>query len=357
VLTDSEPQSSDFSISDARLPFYGGIDVGGTGIKIGIVDDHGHVLAYQRILTQQERGPEDGVKRISQCLTELAESANINWDQIQALGLGTPGTMDIPTGKLLELPNMSGWNYFPIRDAVSEACQKPVAFVNDANAAAYAEYWVGTGSENDCLIMLTLGTGLGGGIIIRDISLDGEHSHGSECGHVIVDTSAEARMCPCGMRGHMEAYASATSVAKRTIEGLTQHPESSLNAVVNAGRKISSLEVFEHAENRDAYAQYIVKETAEYLAIGITSLVHTIDPDIVVLGGAMDFGGSSTDTGKMFLSHIRSRFAELTFPVLAENTIIDFATLGSDSGFIGAAGVARAQFGQIGPLMNRAEQQ
>ena len=89
-----------------------------------------------------------------------------------------------------------------------------------------------------------------------------------------------------------------------------------------------------------------MKETAEYLAIGITSLVHTIDPDIVVLGGAMDFGGRSTDTGKLFLGHIRSRFSELTFPVLAENTIIDFATLGSDSGVIGAAGVARAQFGQ-----------
>ncbi|HAL12608.1 MAG TPA: glucokinase, partial [Planctomycetaceae bacterium] len=97
--------------------------------------------------------------------------------------------------------NMSGWNHFRIRDAVSEACQKPVAFVNDANAAAYGEFWVGTGAENDCLIMLTLGTGLGGGIIIRDISLDGEHSHGSECGHVIVDTSDAARMCPCGLRG------------------------------------------------------------------------------------------------------------------------------------------------------------
>jgi len=346
VLTDSEQQSFDVSVTDVKLPIYAGIDVGGTGIKIGIVDDNGRVLAYQRILTHQEKGPEDGVKRIHQCLTELVEDTNINWDQIEALGLGTPGTMDIPAGMLLELPNMSGWNHFRIRDAVSEACQKPVAFVNDANAAAYGEFWVGTGAENDCLIMLTLGTGLGGGIIIRDISLDGEHSHGSECGHVIVDTSDAARMCPCGLRGHMEAYASATSVAKRTTEGLPEYPQSSLHAVVKSGNKISSLDVFEHAEKRDAYALQIVKETAEYLAIGITSLVHTIDPDIVVLGGAMDFGGRSTDTGKMFLGHIRSRFSELTFPVLAENTIIDFATLGSDSGFIGAAGVARAQFGQ-----------
>ena len=128
-------------------------------------------------------------------------------------------------------PNLS-WGNVDIVNIFKERFNCKVDLTNDANAAAYGEFWVGTGAENDCLIMLTLGTGLGGGIIIRDISLDGEHSHGSECGHVIVDTSDAARMCPCGLRGHMEAYASATSVAKRTTEGLPGYPQSSLHAVV-----------------------------------------------------------------------------------------------------------------------------
>ncbi len=333
------------SSDHVSFPAYLGVDVGGTTIKIGIVDDSGRSLAHGKIDTDHERGPEDGVRRIIDFAEGLFAEAGLNWEQIRAVGLGTPGTMDVKQGMLLHMPNMSGWDDFPIRSYLAEQTGKPVAFLNDANAAAYGEYWVGRGQEYDSLIMFTLGTGVGGGVIIHDTTLDGEHSHGSECGHIIIDSSADARQCPCGQFGHLEAYVSATSVAKRTQEMLADGAESSLQAIQSEHGEVSSLDVAKHAEQGDAFANQMIRETGHYLATGITSALHIIDPDIVVLGGAMNFGGHQTRAGRAFLEAIRQRIRELTFPVLEENTIIDFATLGSDSGYIGAAGVARKQFG------------
>lgn len=335
------------SAENLHIPVYLGVDVGGTSIKIGIVDDSGRSLAHGNIDTEHEKGPQDGVDRIIAFARELLTTTEVTWEKIVAIGLGTPGTMDIKKGMLLHMPNMSGWDDFPIRDYLSEQAGKPVAFVNDANAAAYGEYWVGRGQEYESLIMFTLGTGVGGGIIVHDNSLDGEHSHGSECGHIIIDSSPDARICPCGLSGHLEAYVSARSVALRTVEQLQSGSESSLQQVLQNQETITALDVANHAEQGDALALQIVKETAEYLASGIVSAMHIIDPDIIVLGGAMNFGGHEQQTGRMFLERIRERVYELTFPVLVENTIIDFATLGSACGYIGAAGVARRQLGSV----------
>ncbi|MBL98282.1 MAG: glucokinase [Rhodopirellula sp.] len=333
------------SLDHISFPAYLGVDVGGTTIKIGIVDNSGRSFAHGKIDTDHERGPEDGVRRIIELAEGLLAESGLNWEQIRAIGLGTPGTMDVKQGMLLHMPNMSGWDHFPIRSYLADQTDKPVAFLNDANAAAYGEYWVGRGQECDSLVMFTLGTGVGGGIIIQDITLDGAHSHGSELGHITIDSSADARQCPCGQFGHLEAYVSATSVAKRTQEQLDEGEESSLQTTWLEQGMVSSLDVATHAEQGDEFANRMIRETGHYLAIGITSVLHMIDPDIVVLGGAMNFGGHQTRAGQAFLEAIHQRIRELTFPVLAENTIIDFATLGSDSGFIGAAGVARKQFG------------
>ena len=140
----------------------------------------------------------------------------------------TPGTMDIPRGMFLQPHNLPHWHYFPIRDCVAEAFGLPTAFANDANAAAYGEFWVGSGQKYHSIVMLTLGTGVGGGIIIGDLSVDGENSHGSECGHIIIDSSPTARMCGCGQPGHLEAYCSATALVKRTQELLANGRASSL---------------------------------------------------------------------------------------------------------------------------------
>lgn len=332
------------TVEDSERPLFAGVDLGGTSIKIGLVDDRGRTIGSTRIATEQERGPKDAMERMAVTINELLESEKVDPGELVAVGLGTPGTMDIPAGMILEPPNLPAWRHFPVRDELSKECQRPVAYANDAAAAAYGEFWIGTGQQFNSMVLLTLGTGVGGGIIIGDQSIDGENSHGSECGHVLIESGPEARICSCGQPGHLEAYASATAVVKRTSEALQTDTSSSLHQRLEGQQELTTLMLYEEAAKGDALSHRMVIETADYLALGIVSLVHTIDPGIVVLGGAMTFGGNDVELGREFLARIRSQFQEQTFPVLAERTTIDFAALGSSAGYIGAAGIARLMY-------------
>lgn len=330
------------SPGDATPPLFVGVDLGGTSIKVGLVDDLGRPVAFAAIPTDAARGPEDGAKRMGQCVLAVIAQAGLAPDQIAGVGLGTPGTMDIPAGLLLDPPNLPGWIDFPIRDRLRHHCGLPVSFTNDAAAAAYGEYWVGSGRGLPSMVLLTLGTGIGGGIIVHDFSMDGQHSHGAECGHIIIDCRDDARICSCGRLGHLEAYASALAVIRRTQEALTAGRASSLAGRLTGGAVLSPLLVAEEAESGDALSLEIVLETARYLGIGIVSLMHTIDPSGVVLGGAMTFGGNATELGRHFIERVREEVRRRAFPVLAQGTPIEYAALGGDAGFIGAAGIARA---------------
>jgi glucokinase len=284
---------------------------------------------------------------MGKAVLQVAEKAGVNISDIGRVGLGSPGTMDIPAGKLLKPANLKGWDFFPLRDRVSHHCGLPVTFANDANAAAYGEFWVGTGRDFHSMVLFTLGTGIGSGIIIGDLCLDGEHSHGGECGHMIINCSPDARLCACGQRGHLEAYASATAIIKRTREALDAGRTSSLTADLKRGEELTPKLVAKHAENGDQLSLDIIMETARYLGVGITDLMHTIDPNGVLLGGAMTFGGNETELGRSFLAEIKAEVKRRAYAILAEKTVIDFATLGGDAGYIGAAGLARLAFLKI----------
>lgn len=333
-------------VAEAQPPLFAGVDVGGTSVKIGLVDDLGRTLGRTSIPTDAPRGPDDGTRRIGQALLGLIDEVGLNPKQIAAVGLGTPGTMDIPAGMLLDPPNLPGWIDYPIRDRLSGECGLPVAFTNDAAAAAYGEYWIGSGKSLPSLVMLTLGTGIGGGIIVRDASIDGEHSHGAECGHIIIDCRDDARVCSCGQPGHLEAYASALAVIRRTQEALDAGRASLLAARIAAGEELSPLLLAREAEAGDGLSLEIILETARYLGVGVTSLMHTIDPSGVVLGGAMTFGGNTTELGRRFIERVREEVRRRAFPVLYAKTPIEYASLGGDAGYIGAAGIARAEIGR-----------
>jgi len=329
------------STAAAQRPLFLGVDVGGTSVKIGLVDDRGRTLGLTKIPTFAERSPDDAVRRISAACLEFLQSLSLAMTDVAAIGLGTPGTMDIPRGMILEPPNIPGWRNYPIRDRLSDALGLPVAFANDATAAAFGEWWIGTGHQHHSIVLLTLGTGVGGGIIVGDMSIDGENSCGSECGHIIIDFHEDARLCGCGQRGHLEAYGSATAVVKRTNEILAAGGTGLLAERAAAGHSITPLLIAEAADAGDPLALDIVLETARYLGIGITSLMHTIDPSAVILGGAMNFGGPDHPLGRKFLERIRQEVRARAFPVLARRTTIEFASLGGDAGYIGAAGIAR----------------
>ncbi len=333
-------------IAQAQSPFFLGVDVGGTNIKIGLVDDAGMTLAFKSIATQEPAGPEQAVQRISRTCHGLCSSVDLNISDVAQVGLGTPGTMCLKRGVLLQPPNLPNWHEFPIRQSLSDATGRPVTFVNDANAAAFGEFWIGTGAKYESLAMLTLGTGVGGGIISEGHMINGSNSFGSESGHIIIDCRPDARLCVWGGgRGHLEAYASASAVASIASERLHAGAKSCMRSIFDKHGTVTAKQVHEAALLGDDFALALVDETAYYLGIGVATTVHTTDPGLVVLGGAMDFGGRDCPIGNRFLQGIVNEFKNRTFENVYRGTKIDFATLGGDAGYLGAAGLARQAFG------------
>ncbi|HEY1784375.1 MAG TPA: ROK family protein [Pirellulales bacterium] len=337
---------------NAQGPFYVGIDVGGTSAKLGVVDDLGRPLSALSVATQIAEGPRAGVQRIAAGVRQAIADAGLRQAQIAAIGLGTAGTIDAAAGLLLGPVNLPGWENFPIRDEISRACGLRVLYCNDATAAGYGEFWVGTGRQLNSMVMFTLGTGVGGAIIIDDASIAGSHGNAGELGHMTIDYNESARQCGCGQRGHLEAYVGALGVVGRARDLLAGDNASSVLERVAQGEPLTPRVLAEEAEIGDPLALDIVLKTADYLAIGVVNAMHTVDPAGVVIGGAMTFGGHETPIGRRFLDRVRSEVRRRALPALAERTTIDFASLGSDAGFIGAAGLARRAYGQLDPGQN-----
>ena len=328
-------------LAEARLPLFAGIDLGGTNIKATLVDDAGRMLGFHSEPSHVDRGPEDTAARMGRAVHTLAAGVGLAAADVARVGLGTPGPQDLHTGVIIRAGNLPAWDGFPVRDRVAAHCGREVTYANDATAAAYGEFWVGSGRDYGSLVLLTLGTGVGGGIIIGDLAIDGAHSHGAECGHIIVDPSDTARFCPYGHRGDLEAYASATAVKERAAEAIAAGRGGSLAAAVAAGEQLTPILVAREMEAGDPLATELILDTARWLGIGIVTFMHTIDPEAVILGGAMTFGGESAPVGRAFLARVREEIARRAFPTLVEKTIVRYASLGGDAGAIGAAGLAR----------------
>lgn len=320
--------------------FFLGIDVGGTNTKAGVVNDAGQVISSCSTATEAVLGPDHGVRQIQKVALESMLAAGLKTTDIVAAGLATPGTMDIPAGLLLDPPNLPGWQNYPIRRQVAEAIGLRTVLQNDANAAAYGEYWVGSAKDVRSLVFFTLGTGLGGGIIVDDLIIEGDHSHGSECGHTIIEMD-NGRLCATGQYGTGEAYCSATSLLQRYEEATANGAVSSVAQRVSSQSPVTPLLIAEEAEKGDALCVELILEMARCLAASVTSVVHVIDPSMVLLGGAMTFGRHETRIGREFLHRVRQEFRRRTFVSLADKVLIDYAVLGSNAGFIGAAGCAR----------------
>ncbi len=335
------------AVKNSAAPYFLGVDVGGTNVKIGIVDDRGSTLAFQSIDTKAESGPEAACLRIAETAQSLAASIDMKFDDIVRCGLGTPGPMCLRRGMLLTPTNLPTWHFFPARERLGDALGRPVSFINDANAAAYGEFWVGRGRHADGLALFTLGTGVGGGLIADGRLINGKNSFGSELGHVIVDSAPGARLCNWGGgQGQLEAYASASAVALRAQEMVGKGNATSLAKLAKPVDEITALDVHTAASAGDKVALEIVDEAAFYMGIGVTCAVHAIDPGLVVLGGAMNFGGSADEVGQRFLAGIRNEFQRRTFENVYEGTQIDFAILGGKAGYVGAAGIARQDYNE-----------
>ena len=338
----------DVDVSKYKKPFFLGIDVGGTNVKIGLIDDDGKIVADTKFPTQSERGADYAVQTTRTFVDDMLDALDVSWDDVLAAGLGTPGPMDIRRGMILSPVNLPAWGDYPIRPRLEEALGILVTYANDAAAAAFGEYWVGAGADYDSMVLITLGTGVGGGIIIDDFSIDGENSLGAEVGHITIDNSPTARKCGCGRLGHLEAYASATGVVARTADALALQKQSKqcseLFERITETSPLSALMVYQAAEAGDDLACQIVDETAMYLGRGLGILANVIDPAAFFLGGAMNFGGRGSAVGERFLESLLEETRKHCFEVVHDKITIDYAQLGGTAGLVGAAGLGRRDY-------------
>jgi glucokinase len=314
-----------------------GIDLGGTNIKAGVLADDGELLYRCSIETQAEQGFEHVFRRLVQLVEDCICAAGLTKADIVAIGYGTPGPMSHEEGIVYASPNLPGWENIPLRARFTEATALPVTLDNDANVAAYGEFVAGAGKGTRDMVMLTLGTGIGGGIVLDGRLQRGAFDNAAEIGHTIAVPNG--RLCPCGQRGCLERYGSANAVAERFVEALRAGEDSALKARLDAGEMLTSVDVAKAAQGGDALATRIWDETCLYLALACLNIQHMLNPECVVLGGGL------IGAGDQLLKPIREHFERQAWKVAKDFPRIELATLGDNAGIIGAATLAQIEQG------------
>ncbi len=310
-----------------------GIDLGGTNLKGGMADEDRQVLCKLSVPTEAERGPDHVIELMARLVDRVIDQAGLTRGDVEAVGIGSPGSMSHTSGIVIKPPNLPGWENVPLRDRIKDMTGLPTTLENDANAAAWGEFWAGAGRGTRHMVMLTLGTGVGGGIISDGRLMRGHFDNAGELGHWILQPGG--RPCGCGQKGCLEAYASASYTAQRATEAVKAGESSSLTDVLRQEGEITSKHVVSAATAGDELAKRIFDETCHYLALAIVNIQHAVNCERVLLAGGMIAAGEDA-----LLTPIRTKAAELTWRAADDMPEITFATLGNDAGFIGAAGCA-----------------
>lgn len=321
-----------------------GIDIGGTFIKFGLLDRQHRPGGIFQLPT-----PPGGPGPVIECLAEGAEQAvrqaGLSRRDVLAVGIGCPGPLSMSKGIVYAAPNIEGFVQVRLRERVSRKLGGiPVSLENDANAAGFGEFLCGAGRRCTNMVMLTLGTGVGGGVIVDGKVLRGSHEIGAELGHMIL--VPDGRPCGCGQVGCIEQYCSATFMSRWAAKALAEgRARSSLRAVIKAKAaldpptELNARDINEARRAGDRFAAAVWDDMARHLACGCVSFARMLDPDRIVLGGGMAKAGKDLLTP--VLEHYRKIHWKLT---PSTSTGIALASLGNDAGVIGAAGVAWQEF-------------
>ncbi len=308
---------------------YIGIDVGGTGIKGGVITEKGEILAKHSIPTGAGRPYEEVISDIANLCFLVIGKAGVSIRDIQSIGVGVPGICDPATGIIPFCTNL-GWHNVPFISEIHKHIDLPVHVDNDATVAGLAESVAGVSAGSKSSIFITLGTGIGGGIVINGRPYSGIHGVGSEIGHMVIHKGGE--LCTCGNRGCFERYSSATAIIREARKALPDHPESLIAERCHGNpEEIDARIVFDSAKDGDTTACSIVNDYVQSLAIGIVNLINIMDPEIIVLGGGV------AAAGDFLLNSVREAVKPLIFYKDMPYASIELARLGSDAGIIGAA--------------------
>jgi glucokinase len=307
-----------------------GIDIGGTNIVAGTVaEDGSELLGLVSEPTLAEQGAEGVIGR----LVKLARAsmAAARGKEIAGLGIGSPGPLDTKTGVVLLTPNL-GWTNFPLRDRLARALELPATLDNDANCAIFGEWWRGAARGSDHVVGLTIGTGIGGGIVLAGQIYRGTSDIAGEIGHMTIDLNG--RRCKCGNYGCLEAYASGPAIAARAVEGIEAGAETALPSYVNGDlSRITAQLVYEAAHDGDEYALDVVHDTAKFLGAGVANIVNIFNPQVVVICGGVTLAGE-----KLFLP-LKSEVKRRAFKPAVDACRIVPGALTGTAGVYGAAAV------------------
>ena len=307
-----------------------GIDLGGTNIVVGTVAEDGSELLG---LVSEPTLPEQGGDAVIARIVKLARAsmAAARGREIAGVGIGSPGPLDTNTGVVILTPNL-GWVNMPLRDRVADGLKLPTVLDNDANCAIYGEWWRGAAQGVSHVVGLTIGTGIGGGIILGGAIYHGASDVAGEIGHMTIE--ANGRLCKCGNQGCLEAYASGPAIAARAVEGIAAGAKSALPQYVGGDlSRITAQVVYEAANDGDAFALEMVHETAKLLGAGVASIVNIFNPNVVVICGGV------TQAGEKLFGPLTSEVHRRAFKPAWEVCRILPGTLTGTAGVYGAAAV------------------
>ncbi len=310
---------------------YIGIDLGGTNIAVGLVNDSGKIVEQDSTPTLSPRSYKEIVKDMVKVSEKLVSKAGLTMKDIKAVGIGSPGSIDYEKGSVAYANNLA-FNDAPLREEFQKYYNIPVILENDANAAAYGEY-IANGDNSDVFVAITLGTGVGGGIIINKNIFKGSNGAGGELGHFTLVHNGVP--CSCGKKGCWEAYASVTALINQTKAAMAKHPESLMHKLAEDHGSVSGRTAFDAAKKGDPAGREVVEKYIEYVADGLVSVVNIFQPDKVVVSGGI------SREGDYLLDPVREYVKKYDYNKLFKRVDIQTATLFNDAGIIGAAFAAK----------------
>jgi glucokinase len=318
-----------FSNSDSELVL--ATDLGGTHLRAATVDRSGRI--HERVKQQTPKAEKAGeiVRAIVAAARECERRTEERGARIRAISVVVPGTVQVETGIVTKAPNVPCLDGFRLAAALTSELSWPAVLENDANAAAVGEMWQGAGRGHRTIICVTLGTGVGGGLILDGKLWRGADGAAGEIGHVGVEPFGVA--CPCGSRGCLEVYASATAIVRMTREASPRYP----NSPLHTSDYLTAETIYLAGLEGDEMALEVFRRMGVYLGIGMASLINVINPEAIVIGGGVAAGWD------LFIGHLREQIAQRAFPIPAQRAQILRAERGDDAGLLGAAHIAFAQ--------------
>lgn len=316
------------------MKYYAGIDLGGTNIVAGVVDEEYNIVAKASTKTNCPRPEKEIADDMAKMVYQAVKNAGLTIDDIEWVGIGTPGIANSATG-IIERANNLGFENTPMVKYISESIDKPVFIENDANAAAYGEYVAGAAKGAKNAVCITLGTGVGGGIIIDGRIYAGSNFAGAEIGHTVIEV--DGVQCTCGRKGCFEAYSSATGLIRMTKEAIEMFPDCEMAKMAEEKGKVTARTSFDAMRAGDKNAKDVVDKYIKYLAAGITNTINIFQPDVLCIGGGV------CNEGDPLLLPVKALVEKEDFASnSAKRTEIVIAKLGNDAGIIGAAFLGKA---------------